>query len=166
MNPDLKTVCLSSIHQLRWLVVRYHDNGSPFSASWDSQPGHLPFPPPPGLILKRCSWPQCSQPHQQTLSLPESRKAAGRQAEEILPATALHWNSSHASQVNAGETRKDALHLPFFRHTGIWGREGVWLVSLPYTKEGRAGMSSWKDQKIAADRVRLRGRMRKSSLWQ
>lgn len=47
---------------------------------------------------------------------------------------------------------------------GFGAREGIWLVSLPYTKEGRAGMSSWKDQKIAVDGVRLRGRMRKSSL--
>lgn len=86
MNPGFKTLCLSSINQPRCLVVRYQANESQFSASWHFQAGHLPFPVPPGVILKRCPWPQCSQPHQQTLNL--------FRAEAALP-----WNSSHASWV-------------------------------------------------------------------
>lgn len=97
MNPNPKT--LSKQHQSA-KMVRYQSNESSFSASWDFQAGHLPFPLPPGLILKRCPWIQCSQPHQQTLNLPELKKAAGRQAGEILPATASHWNSSHTSWVD------------------------------------------------------------------
>lgn len=51
-------------------------------------------------------------------------------------------------------SREGRLHLSFFsKPTGVWGREGVWLPSLHYAKEGRTGMSSWKDQKTASSQT-------------
>lgn len=152
MNAGLKiphlTLQAGTIHQPRFLAVRCPDTGKPVSLAACLLPAGISRLDIPhfhclqgsarrdvhAALCKMRTQPRCSPPPPaEMMNLPAPRKVAARQVGEILAAVSSHRNSSHASQVNAGEARKDACTSPSSNtQASGGGKEFGWL---PFTTQ-------------------------------